>query len=559
MKTFRTRKMKNQPKGLDNFGFCTWDAFYSSVDSDKVMKGVSSLINIGIPPKFVIVDDGWQTVNVDSRIDNKIDTIKSTNLLPATIPLDGELSGAQIDGNIAKNSDVFSHNSNIVVKLLTNLASDFYINVVEKGSIDDCTVKLWKYLSNTILKNKLIDFYNQKTDFSKRLITWKANKKFEDVESGKTLKKFVHTLKSDYKIEFVYFWHALSGYWGGVSENTDDDFNNALNLISNTSDHNTNSAFNDNTLNPISNLLNPTKKGNNTNNPSVQRKYSKPTPHLLQIEPALAWDPSSIIGVGSVAINKLDEMYHKIHEYLADSGADGVKVDAQSGVSIFGSGNGGGSAIAQACVQAMEKSVVNTFGKLNQTEVITTTLLGKIKKYVNLSSKYVTRWLKSDNTVVGDNAFTLEGCMCHSTENLYNFYETSLIRGSDDFYPKDLPSQTVHLVSCAFNSIMLSEFAVTDWDMFHSNHPYAEIHAAARAISGGPLYVSDSPGNHNVDLLKRVVLPDGHILRCEQPAKPTIDCMFRNVMEDGETALKIWSTNKVSGVIGVFNTQGATW
>ena len=38
---------------------------------------------------------------------------------------------------------------------------------------------------------------------------------------------------------------------------------------------------------------------------------------------------------------------------------------------------------------------------------------------------------------------SLVGCMCHSTENLYNFYETSLARVSDDFYPKDDASQTV--------------------------------------------------------------------------------------------------------------------
>jgi hypothetical protein len=30
----------------------------------------------------------------------------------------------------------------------------------------------------------------------------------------------------------------------------------------------------------------------------------------------------------------------------------------------------------------------------------------------------------------------LIGCMCHSTENLLNYYETSLARASDDFYPK---------------------------------------------------------------------------------------------------------------------------
>ena len=41
-----------------------------------------------------------------------------------------------------------------------------------------------------------------------------------------------------------------------------------------------------------------------------------------------------------------------------------------------------------------------------------------------------------------------------------------------------------------------------DWDMFHSQHPAAELHALARAVSGGPVYVSDYPGKHNFDILR---------------------------------------------------------
>ena len=54
----------------------------------------------------------------------------------------------------------------------------------------------------------------------------------------------------------------------------------------------------------------------------------------------------------------------------------------------------------------------------------------------------------------------------------------------DDFYPKDTAAQTVHIVSNAYNSVMMGEIATADWDMFQSKHPYAEMHAAARAISG---------------------------------------------------------------------------
>ena len=64
-----------------------------------------------------------------------------------------------------------------------------------------------------------------------------------------------------------------------------------------------------------------------------------------------------------------------------------------------------------------------------------------------------------------------------------------MVRASDDFYPRDPLSHTIHIASVAYNSVFLGEFMITDWDMFHSLHPAAEYHASARAISGGPVYV----------------------------------------------------------------------
>ena len=67
-------------------------------------------------------------------------------------------------------------------------------------------------------------------------------------------------------------------------------------------------------------------------------------------------------------------------------------------------------------------------------------------------------------------------------------------------------------------------------------------------------------GKHNSEILERLVLPSGKILKCSQPARPTVDCLFKNVMEDGITALKIFSrTSAGAGVVGVFNSQGSHW
>lgn len=67
--------------------------------------------------------------------------------------------------------------------------------------------------------------------------------------------------------------------------------------------------------------------------------------------------------------------------------------------------------------------------------------------------------------------------------------QTAVVRASDDFYPRDPVSHTIHIAAVAYNSVFLGEFMQPDWDMFHSLHPAAEYHGSARAISGGPVYV----------------------------------------------------------------------
>jgi raffinose synthase len=94
---------------------------------------------------------------------------------------------------------------------------------------------------------------------------------------------------------------------------------------------------------------------------------------------------------------------------------------------------------------------------------------------------------------------------------------------------------------------------------FHSLHEAAVLHASARAICGGLVYVSDRLGEHDFSLLRRLVLPDGSVLRCMFPARPTLDCLFNDVSRDKTTVLKVFNQNALTGVIGAFNVQGSSW
>ncbi|CAG8723045.1 4503_t:CDS:2, partial [Scutellospora calospora] len=63
-----------------------------------------------------------------------------------------------------------------------------------------------------------------------------------------------------------------------------------------------------------------------------------------------------------------------------------------------------------------------------------------------------------------------------------------LFRNSDDYFPNIDESHTWHIYVNSINSLWTSTmFSILDWDMFQSHHRFGEYHAAARAISGGPL------------------------------------------------------------------------
>lgn len=76
------------------------------------------------------------------------------------------------------------------------------------------------------------------------------------------------------------------------------------------------------------------------------------------------------------------------------------------------------------------------------------------------------------------------------------------------------------------NNIFTSHLnGLPDWDMFQSALPeYGGLHAAARCISGGPIYITDTPCQHDVSLVKQMsaISPQGHtvILRPSRVALP---------------------------------------
>ncbi|KAI4343687.1 hypothetical protein L6164_011006 [Bauhinia variegata] len=316
------------------------------------------------------------------------------------------------------------------------------------------------------------------TQFATRLMDIKENKKFRSAgldDSCINLHHFVDSIKEKFGVKYVYMWHALAGYWGGV--------------------------------NPLSETM---KKYN----PKLVHPIQSPgsTANLRDI----AMDSLEKYGVGMIDPQKTYEFYNDYHSYLASCGVNGVKVDVQNVIETLGSGHGGRVSLTRHYQEALEQSIAKNF---------------------------------KDNNLIC--------CMSHNSDSIYSLKKSAVARASEDFMPREPTFQTLHIASVAFNSLLLGEIMVPDWDMFHSKHETADFHGAARAIGGCAVYVSDKPGNHDFNILKKLVLPDGSVLRARYAGRPTRDSLFEDPVMDGRSLLKIWNLNKLSGVIGVFNCQGA--
>ncbi len=54
---------RKYPEVFNGFGWCTWDAFYEDVSSEKIYKKLDEFKEKNVPVKWMIIDDGWRLAN----------------------------------------------------------------------------------------------------------------------------------------------------------------------------------------------------------------------------------------------------------------------------------------------------------------------------------------------------------------------------------------------------------------------------------------------------------------------------------------------------------------
>jgi raffinose synthase len=151
-------------------------------------------------------------------------------------------------------------------------------------------------------------------------------------------------------------------------------------------------------------------------------------------------------------------------------------------------------------------------------------------------------------------------CMSLTTDALYNYASSAIARSSEDYLPNNTNydikggNAAIHVLNNAFNALWLSQMVWTDADMFQTHHPQALYHAMYRAVSGGPIYITDSAGKQNFDLIYKLIYHDGTIIRAEKPGMPTEDCIFNF---QSQKPLKVFNKSNNAGIIAAFNVSDA--
>lgn len=173
---------------------------------------------------------------------------------------------------------------------------------------------------------------------------------------------------------------------------------------------------------------------------------------------------------------------------------------------------------------------------------------GKAYEFYNAFHDYLrecgTEFVKIDNQMIN--------CMGMASEDMWNRSVSPISRCSDDFQPENREWFTKHILQCAYNCLIQGQFYYCDWDMWWTDDGQAVKNSILRAISGGPIYVSDTFDRSRAEILKPLALEDGRILRCDRPAMPTRDCLTLDPAQAGNV-FKVQNVCGDCGVIAAFN------
>lgn len=129
----------------------------------------------------------------------------------------------------------------------------------------------------------------------------------------------------------------------------------------------------------------------------------------------------------------------------------------------------------------------------------------------------------------------LMNCMAQNILNTDHIRYSGVARVSIDYKKYDEDMAKSHLYQSYTNTLLQGQTVWPDHDMFHScDTVCGALMARSKALSGGPVYLSDSP----TDFMKENILPlinkEGKLFRPTAPAIPTPESIITNPLQGGK-------------------------
>jgi raffinose synthase len=224
-----------------------------------------------------------------------------------------------------------------------------------------------------------------------------------------------------------------------------------------------------------------------------------------------------------------ESFYEDWYKYLASSGIDFIKVDNQASTPKFTNG----------LLPIFDASA------------------GEQQNLQNAALRYLSSKMDRSGTT---QCVKVLNCMEMSLENAFNWRYSNVARNSEDYDPTSQGDKKDHIFWNAYNAYWTANFAYPDWDMFETRRDDGEFQAIARAISGGPIYTTDSPGKEDPERLLPLAFSDGRLLLLDEPGMVTADLLLTDTSME-PVPLKVFGTitrpGLKAGMLAVFNVNKA--
>ncbi|KAE9598201.1 hypothetical protein Lal_00003912 [Lupinus albus] len=310
LNTFRLLEEKAVSNIFDKFGWCTWNAFYLTVNPIGIFHGLKDFDEAGLCTRFLIIDDGWQSINLDGDDPNN----DSKNFVLGGVHMNARLHRfdecdkfKKYKGGLLLSPNVPSFDPNNVKALIDK---GIELEHVEK-ELDNENANIAEIESRIKkVKQEIDDLYGSDESIECGSFCCKEE------EYG--MKAYTRDLRTKFKgLDDIYVWHALCGAWGGV------------------------------------------RPGTTHLNAKIVPCILSPTLNKTMQDLAVVKIVKGNIGL--VHPDQTYDFYDSMHSHLAKSGITGVKVDVIHTLEYVCEGYGGRVQLAKAYYDGLSKSIIKNF------------------------------------------------------------------------------------------------------------------------------------------------------------------------------------------------------